>query len=64
MPMVACSDIISPEDAVISDQLNHASIIDGIRLCNVKRYRYANNDMADQSQAQASRCRRCSSDLH
>lgn len=39
--------ILSPEDAVISDQLNHASIIDGVRLCKAKRFRYANNDMAD-----------------
>ena len=36
-----------PEDAIISDSLNHASIIDGIRLCKAKRFRYANNDMAD-----------------
>ncbi|MDH3812052.1 MAG: glycine C-acetyltransferase, partial [Gammaproteobacteria bacterium] len=39
--------ILGPEDAVISDALNHASIIDGIRLCKASRYRYANNDMAD-----------------
>ncbi len=38
--------LLSAEDAVISDQLNHASIIDGVRLCKAKRYRYANNDMA------------------
>ncbi|MBD3178117.1 MAG: glycine C-acetyltransferase, partial [Candidatus Latescibacteria bacterium] len=38
---------LGEEDAVISDQLNHASIIDGIRLCKAKRYRYANNDMED-----------------
>ena len=38
--------LLGPEDAVISDQLNHASIIDGIRLCKAKRYRYPNNDMA------------------
>ncbi len=37
--------LLGPEDAVISDQLNHASIIDGIRLCKAKRYRYPNNDM-------------------
>lgn len=37
--------ILGPEDAVISDALNHASIIDGVRLCKAKRYRYANNDM-------------------
>jgi len=39
--------ILGPEDAVISDALNHASIIDGIRLCKAQRYRYANSDMAD-----------------
>ena len=39
--------LLGPEDAVISDALNHASIIDGIRLCKAKRYRYANSDMGD-----------------
>lgn len=39
--------LLGPEDAVISDALNHASIIDGIRLCKAKRHRYANNDMAE-----------------
>ena len=39
--------ILGEEDAVISDSLNHASIIDGIRLCKAKRFRYRNNDMAD-----------------
>jgi glycine C-acetyltransferase len=39
--------ILTEEDAVISDELNHASIIDGIRLCKAKRYRYKNNDMND-----------------
>jgi glycine C-acetyltransferase len=39
--------LLGPEDAVVSDALNHASIIDGVRLCKAKRYRYANNDMAD-----------------
>jgi len=39
--------LLGPEDAVISDELNHASIIDGIRLCKAKRYRYAHNDMRD-----------------
>lgn len=39
--------LLSGEDAIISDSLNHASIIDGIRLCKAKRYRYANNDMTD-----------------
>jgi glycine C-acetyltransferase len=52
---VACFDangglfepLLGPEDAIISDALNHASIIDGIRLCKAKRYRYANSDMDD-----------------
>lgn len=39
--------LLSAEDAIISDSLNHASIIDGVRLCKAARYRYANNDMAD-----------------
>ncbi|HHJ80190.1 MAG TPA: glycine C-acetyltransferase [Candidatus Tenderia electrophaga] len=39
--------ILSKEDAVISDELNHASIIDGVRLCKAARFRYKNNDMAD-----------------
>jgi glycine C-acetyltransferase len=39
--------ILNAEDAVISDELNHASIIDGVRLCKATRYRYKNNDMAD-----------------
>ncbi len=39
--------LLGPEDAVISDELNHASIIDGIRLCKTARYRYKNNDMTD-----------------
>ena len=39
--------ILGPDDAIISDALNHASIIDGIRLCKADRHRYANNDMAD-----------------
>ena len=39
--------ILGPEDAVISDELNHASIIDGVRLCKAKRFRYKNNNMED-----------------
>ena len=39
--------LLGEEDAIISDELNHASIIDGIRLCKAKRYRYKNNDMRD-----------------
>ena len=39
--------LLGPEDAIISDALNHASIIDGVRLCKAQRYRYNNNDMAD-----------------
>ncbi|MES2333984.1 MAG: glycine C-acetyltransferase [Pseudomonadota bacterium] len=48
--------LLGPEDAVISDTLNHASIIDGIRLCKAKRYRYANSDMAElQAQLDAAK---------
>ncbi|MBL8561605.1 MAG: glycine C-acetyltransferase [Gemmobacter sp.] len=48
--------LLGPEDAVISDSLNHASIIDGIRLCKARRYRYTNSDMADlEAQLQAAR---------
>jgi len=39
--------LLGPEDAIISDELNHASIIDGVRLCKAQRYRYKNNDLAD-----------------
>lgn len=46
--------LLGPEDAVISDELNHASIIDGVRLCKARRYRYKNSDMADlEAQLQA-----------
>jgi glycine C-acetyltransferase len=53
--------LLGEEDAIISDELNHASIIDGVRLCKAQRYRYKNNDMADLEaqlkQAQAQRFR-------
>lgn len=53
--------LLGPEDAVISDELNHASIIDGVRLCKAKRYRYKNNNMQDLraqlEQAKADGCR-------
>lgn len=48
--------LLGPEDAVISDALNHASIIDGIRLCKARRYRFANSDMDDlEAQLKAAR---------
>ncbi len=48
--------LLGPEDAIISDSLNHASIIDGIRLSKAQRYRYKNNDMADlEAQLQAAK---------
>jgi glycine C-acetyltransferase len=48
--------LLGPQDAVISDQLNHASIIDGVRLCKAQRFRYANNNMDDlRRQLQAAR---------
>ncbi|MFN3161682.1 MAG: glycine C-acetyltransferase [Rubinisphaera brasiliensis] len=47
--------LLTKEDAIISDQLNHASIIDGVRLCKAQRFRYRNNDMQDlEAQLQAS----------
>ena len=47
--------LLTADDAIISDSLNHASIIDGVRLCKAKRFRFANNDMADlEIQLQAS----------
>ena len=50
--------LLGAEDAVISDELNHASIIDGIRLCKARRLRYRNRDMADLEQQlrDAARC--------
>ncbi len=58
--------ILGPEDAIISDQLNHASIIDGVRLCKAERFRYANNDMDELESilkgTQASRTRLISTD--
>jgi glycine C-acetyltransferase len=39
--------LLTAEDAIISDELNHASIIDGVRLCKAQRYRFKNSDMAD-----------------
>ena len=42
--------LLTPEDAVISDELNHASIIDGIRLCKAKKYRYKHRDMQGKVQ--------------
>ena len=48
--------LLGPEDAVISDELNHASIIDGVRLCKARRFRYRNNDMNDlRAQLEAAR---------
>ena len=53
--------LLGPEDAIISDELNHASIIDGVRLCKAHRYRYKNNDMTDLraklEEAKAEGCR-------
>ncbi|MDL2220842.1 glycine C-acetyltransferase [Eubacteriales bacterium OttesenSCG-928-N14] len=58
--------LLGEEDAVISDALNHASIIDGVRLCKAQRYRYNNNDMADLErclqQAQGARIRLIATD--
>ena len=58
--------LLGPDDAVISDELNHASIIDGVRLCKASRYRYRNRDMADLEaklqEAQAARHRLVATD--
>jgi len=52
--------LLGPEDGVISDELNHASIIDGVRLCKAKRFRYKNNDMADlRAQLEAAKAAGC-----
>ena len=57
MPTAACSRRSwAPRTPIISDELNHASIIDGIRLCKAKRLRYKNNDMADL-EAKLQECR-------
>ena len=51
--------LLGADDAIISDELNHASIIDGIRLCKAQRFRYKNNDLADLESKlkEASGCR-------
>src|SRR5437870_9739680 len=51
--------LLGPEDAIISDELNHASIIDGVRLCKAQRFRYLNNNMTDLEEklAAARQCR-------
>jgi len=58
--------ILGPEDAIISDSLNHASIIDGVRLCKAQRFRYTNSDMADLEeklkQSQSARLRLIATD--
>jgi glycine C-acetyltransferase len=58
--------VLGPEDAIISDALNHASIIDGVRLCKAQRFRYATNDLADLeaklSEAKGARLRMIATD--
>ncbi|HUH89695.1 MAG TPA: glycine C-acetyltransferase [Lysobacter sp.] len=72
IPYAACFDangglfepLLGPDDAVISDSLNHASIIDGVRLCKAQRFRYANCDMADlEKQLQAADAAGCKTKL-
>lgn len=50
--------LLTEQDAIISDELNHASIIDGVRLCKVQRFRYRNKDLADLEEklVEAARC--------
>ncbi|MCL4148487.1 UNVERIFIED_CONTAM: hypothetical protein GTU68_042182 [Idotea baltica] len=56
--------LLGPDDAIISDSLNHASIIDGVRLCKAKRFRYANNDMADlRIQLEAAKAAGCKNQI-
>lgn len=56
--------LLGPEDAIISDSLNHASIIDGVRLCKAKRFRYANNDMAAlREQLEAAKAAGCKNQI-
>ncbi len=57
--------LLGEEDAIISDALNHASIIDGVRLCKAQRYRYANNDMGElESESEGGRERALPADRH
>ena len=57
--------LLGAEDAIISDELNHACIIDGVRLCKAQRFRYRNNDMADlEAQLQEAQRRPLPPDRH